>query len=328
MLLHISQIGISPSPAHELQWRPRGARARMAQMTCAQFLRCVPRLASVLACLLTLPIWAQSSDRPLPANDIAAPALDSEQIMQRIEEHEQTQLQALERYHALRHYSVQYRGFFKTISAAIDVEIEYEPSTGKYFRIVSESGSHALCEKVLRRAVDTEREASLNQRATELSAANYNAQLVGTDTLDGRTTYVLNVTPKTSSKYLYQGKIWVDAEDFAVSKMEVQPASNPSFLISHTLIHHTNARVGDFWLPHMNRSETKVRIGGAAVMTIDYGTYQIMPSQALAKKLPAERAHGIAIARPNSGWAHACGRPKMLHPFRLASPCRPYPSYI
>ena len=293
----ILQVRPSPLPANESQWEHRAARARIAQMTCAHFFRCVLRLAPVLACLVTLPTWAQSGALPLAGNDIAAPALDAEKIMQRLEEHEKTQLRTLERYRALRHYSVQYRGFFKTISATMDVEIDYEPSQGKYFRIVSESGSHALCEKVLRRAVDTEREASLNQAATELSAANYSAQLVGTDTLDGHATYVIDVTPKTSSKYLYQGKIWVDAEDFAVSKMEVQPASNPSFLISRTLIHHTNARVGDFWLPHMNRSETKVRIGGTAVMTIDYGTYQIMPSRALAKKLPAERAHAIASAR-------------------------------
>jgi hypothetical protein len=29
-------------------------------------------------------------------------------------------------------------------------------------------------------------------------------------------------------------------------------------------------------LPEKNRSETKVRIGGTAVLTIDYGIYQIV----------------------------------------------------
>jgi len=57
--------------------------------------------------------------------------------------------------------------------------------------------------------------------------------------------------------------------------MEVQPAKNPSFWISQTLIHQTNSRIGGFWLPQRNQSETKVRIGGRAVLTIDYGTYQI-----------------------------------------------------
>jgi hypothetical protein len=69
----------------------------------------------------------------------------------------------------------------------------------------------------------------------------------------------------------------VDEADFAVAKIEAQPSRNPSFWISRTLIHHTNAKRDGFWLPDKNRSETKVRIGGTAVMTIDYGTYQIVP---------------------------------------------------
>ena len=29
------------------------------------------------------------------------------------------------------------------------------------------------------------------------------------------------------------------------------------------------------WLPHQNRSESKIRVGGTAVLTIDYGVYPI-----------------------------------------------------
>jgi hypothetical protein len=71
----------------------------------------------------------------------------------------------------------------------------------------------------------------------------------------------------------------VDGIDFAVARMEVQPGRNPSFWISRTVIHHVNTDMGGFWLPQQNRSETKVRIGGTAVMTIDYGAYRITPRQ-------------------------------------------------
>jgi hypothetical protein len=83
----------------------------------------------------------------------------------------------------------------------------------------------------------------------------------------------------TPSKFLYRGRLWVDGVDFAVARMEVQPGRNPSFWISRTVIHHVNTDMGGFWLPQHNRSETKVRIGGTAVMTIDYGTYRIVPRQ-------------------------------------------------
>ena len=69
----------------------------------------------------------------------------------------------------------------------------------------------------------------------------------------------------------------MDAADFAVVKIDAEPAKNPSVWISRTEINFTNAKTGDFWLPEQNRSETKVRIGGTAVLTIVYGPYQVDP---------------------------------------------------
>ena len=155
------------------------------------------------------------------------------------------------------------------------MELEYDAASGKSFRVVSQSGSHTLCEKVLKRAMDSEKDAAQDRGAHALSPANYKFQLIGSEMLNGRPSYVLQVEPISGSPYLYRGKIWVDAADGAVSRMEVQPAKNPSFWISQTLIHQTNSRIGGFWLPQQNQSETKVRIGGKAVMTIDYGPYRI-----------------------------------------------------
>jgi hypothetical protein len=204
---------------------------------------------------------------------------DSVQIVQAIERHDQFQAKSLERYHALRHYDVEYRGFFKNITAKMDVELDYDATTGKSFRILSESGSHTLCEKVLKRALDSEKDAAQDRGAHALTPANYKFELVGIESLGGRPAYILQVEPLTDSPYLYRGEIWVDAADGAVSKMEVQPAKNPSFWISQTLVRQTNSRVGGFWLPQQNRSETKVRIGGRAVLTISYGPYQIAQPQ-------------------------------------------------
>ena len=98
---------------------------------------------------------------------------------------------------------------------------------------------------------------------------------MGNETLGGRPTYVLHVEPLVPSKFLYRGKVWVDAADFAVVKMETQPAKSPSFWITQTLIHYTGAKTDGFWMPQQMRSETSVRVGGAAVLTINYGNYEI-----------------------------------------------------
>jgi hypothetical protein len=196
------------------------------------------------------------------------------QILALMEHRSQIQQEGLKRYKAVRHYEVEYRGL-GTLEAKMEVEVDFDSTSGKSFRIVSQSGSKILGEKVLKRAIDSEKEAWHDGGATAMTQANYRFQLLGTDSLDGRPAYILNVEPLTESKFLYRGKVWVDATDFAVVKVEASPAKNPSFLISRTTIRYTNAKTGEFWLPQQSRSETKVRIGGTAVLTINYGTYQI-----------------------------------------------------
>jgi hypothetical protein len=214
-------------------------------------------------------VWAANGDTAPAAN------LSAAQIVEQMQRHNQARTQALKHYSSIRHYQVEYRGFSKTVVARMDVEANYDAATGKSFKIVSQSGSKLLCEKVLKRAVESEKEAAQDKGATALTPANYKFHLVGTESLGGRPAYVLDVEPVKESKFLYRGKIWVDAAEFALVKVEAEPAKNPSFWISRSRIQFTNAKMGDFWLPEKNRSETKVRIGGTAVLTIDYGSYQI-----------------------------------------------------
>lgn len=225
--------------------------------------------ATLLVCMIPAVLPADSAARaqvPLPVDEIV------DQMQQR----EATQAKILKRYEAIRHYKVQYQGFGKLIAAKMDVELNFDTVSGKSFRILSQSGSKLLCDKVLKRAVDSEEEASKDRASTALSPANYRFQLVGTDKIQGRPVYILNVDPWKKTKFLYRGTVWVDGADFAVVKIDVEPAQNPSFWISSTQIENTNAKTEGIWLPQQNRSESKIRIGGTAVLTIDYGIYHVI----------------------------------------------------
>jgi len=205
----------------------------------------------------------------------AAPiSLSVHEVVAQVQLRAQAQTLELRRYRAVRHYQVDYR----SLSARMDAEVSYDAVEGKSFRIVSQSGSRLLCDKVLKRALESEIEASRDRGLTALSEANYRFQLTGSETVAGRPAYVLDAQPVTASKFLFRGKVWIDAADFAVVKMETEPARNPSFWISRTLIHYSGAKVNGFWLPREVRTETKVRIGGTAVLSIDYGTYQVVPA--------------------------------------------------
>ncbi|MGD0548799.1 MAG: hypothetical protein ABR991_13420 [Terracidiphilus sp.] len=219
--------------------------------------------------------------RPVRADAPSPSPLTAAQIVDEMQRQNQARTKALKHLKSIRHYEVEYQGYSKKIVAKMEVEFTLDTTSGKSFRILSQSGSKMLCEKVLKRAVESEKEASQDKSATALTAANYRFQLAGSESLGGRPAFVLDVEPVTPSKFLYKGKIWVDAADFALVKIDAEPAKNPSFWIARTRILQTFSKTGGFWQPERNRSETKVRIGGTAVFTIDYGACQIESNVAL-----------------------------------------------
>jgi hypothetical protein len=232
-----------------------------------------PHGRGLLLAVFFLSIAAGAGPESAPPSTAAQ--LSSAQIVEQMQIHDQARARELKHYHATRHYQVEYHGFPEDLAGGMVIEISFDAASGKNFRIVSQSGSNFLCEKVLKRAVDSEKEASQNKGSTALTPANYKFNLTGTETLASGPAYVLDVEPLVPSKFLYRGKIWVDASDFALAKMETHPSKSPSFWISRTMIQSTNAKTGGFWFPEKLRSETKVRIGGQAVFTIDYGKYEV-----------------------------------------------------
>jgi hypothetical protein len=204
-----------------------------------------------------------------------------------MEDRNKERSERLRHYSSERHYHVEYHGFPGTIAASMDVEATYDAPSSKRFRVLSQTGSGLLIDHVLKKLLKSEQEAARDQSRTALTTENYTFGLVGSEVSDGRRFYVLQVEPRVERKLLYLGRIWVDGNDYAVEKIEAEPAQNPSFWIRKTEIHHVYSKIGDFWLPERNRSETKVPIGGTAVLTIDYGVYRVEPSP-LSNSSPAQ----------------------------------------
>lgn len=239
--------------------------------------------------LTAMVFFAVPGARALGGDSSPSPTLTVDQIVTGIQARSQMQNRTLKQYRALRTYGVEYHGM-GSLSARMQVEVTYDAGQGKSFRIVSQSGSLLLRDAVLKRAVDSEKEASKQQSTTALSPANYHFSLLGSGNADGRPVYILKVDPVKPQKYLYRGTIWVDAANFGVVKIQAAPAKNPSMWISRTTIWVTNELTNGFWLPHETRSQTAVRVGGTATMTINYGEYQIGP--------PAPRAAQLLLPDP------------------------------
>jgi hypothetical protein len=193
---------------------------------------------------------------------------------------------------------VHYAGTGGEHNAEIRVHAEYEGPDRKKLTVVSESGSKFICEKVLRKIVDGEMEASdkTNRIQMTLSPENYDAKLVGEEVINtpdggsGVRAWVLNVTPKVDNKFTYRGKVWISEDDFAIMRIHAEPAKNPSWWINKASFDARYVRRGEMWLPGKNVSSSHVRIGGEATLTIDYGSYPVVAARAL--KAPTQSADG------------------------------------
>ncbi|MGA8773669.1 MAG: hypothetical protein WB536_04725 [Terriglobales bacterium] len=182
---------------------------------------------------------------------------------------------ALQGYRGSRTYKLDYYGLFGG-HAELQVEATYRAPNQKEFRVISESGSKLLIKQVLLKLLESEREAQeeRNRQALEISPANYVFSLESAQHTPAGDFYVLDVKPRSKSKYVYAGKIWVDAHDFAVARMEGTPASNPSFWVSHVQVQFEWSKINGFWVPVHNYSVTNVRMGGRAILNINYLDYQ------------------------------------------------------
>jgi len=234
---------------------------------------CVCRVRSLGLFLATLlaasAMLAQSENMSQPGSPDAA------QIVGQLVQKNQERTALLHHFEGCRHYALDYTGFPSSKSAEMVVSVRFDAPAQKQFQVVREHGSQVLINRVLKELLENEKQAvdEQNRKKTALTPENYEFRFVGAEVINGRPQYVLEVAPRTKNKFLYRGKIWVDATDFAVSRISAEPAKNPSFWISHTSIEHEYSKFGDFWLPVRNTSVTKVRLGGTAKLRIDYSNY-------------------------------------------------------
>ena len=207
------------------------------------------------------------------------------EILARVEEKNKERAAELERYESERTYTVEYAGTGGEHHAEIEVRAEVNGPEQKRLTVVSESGSKFLCEKVLRRLVESEQEAGSGQNKAQmaLSTENYSAEVVGEEMVtasgDPVRAWVLRVTPKVDNKFTYRGRVWVSEDDAAVVRIEGEPAKGPSFWISRASFTTVYTRRGDVWLPMRNISHSQVRLGGEATLTIDYGRYPVVETR-------------------------------------------------
>jgi hypothetical protein len=157
------------------------------------------------------------------------------------------------------------------------VHVDCDSNGAKQFTVISEEGSGSIRKHVFQKLLSEETEASRRgaRAGTRLIPANYDFQIVGQESLGSGPAYVLTVSPKTPNKYLIDGKIWVDANDYSIVRIEGQPARNPSFWVHDVHFVHTYQKVGQFWFASSTDTTSQIRIFGDSELTINNADYEL-----------------------------------------------------
>lgn len=192
-------------------------------------------------------------------------------------------------YRGMRRYVLENSKMEKHAEVLASVECDTDGT--KHFEILDEQGWGAARKHVLRKMLESEAEASHPQMRTKtrLSTDNYDFHMSGTEVLSGRPAYVVDISPKRNEERLFEGRIWIDAEDYALVRAEGKPAKNPSIWTRSVHFVHTYHKSGPFWFPISTESITDVRIFGSTKLTIGYFDYAPKPGRAVDFETAAAR---------------------------------------
>src|SRR5580658_5195094 len=182
---------------------------------------------------------------------------------------------ALHGYTAMRRYELENRSRHKRAEMLVKVTSHEDGS--RTFETVSASGWGVVLKHVFPRLLEAEVESSRPEARdrSRVTPENYSFEMIGTEEVRDRPAYVMAIEPRTKNRFLMRGKIWVDAEDYAIVRIEGQPAKNPSFWIRSVHFTHEYRKNGVFWFPMLDDSVNVVRIVGTTEMRIEYFDYAV-----------------------------------------------------
>jgi hypothetical protein len=157
------------------------------------------------------------------------------------------------------------------------VRVEYQAPGHKTFVTESEKGSTLVRDLVLKPLIESESETTSGRahRDSSIGTLNYELNLLGTQDVGRYHCLVVNAHPRWSDKYLFEGKVWIDAEDYAIVRIAGHPARSLSFWITRADFVRQYQKIGEHWLPARDETFVYLRLYGEKTLAIDHHDYAI-----------------------------------------------------
>jgi glycosyltransferase involved in cell wall biosynthesis len=239
-------------------------------------------VALILVGTMTAVVGAKAqSDRKESQTDVTAPVeplppdINENQLFSELLTHNELRNAALLGYTELRTYQV--TDTTGKVRAQESGQMEYRAPDKKTFVTTSESGSGLVRRLALNPLIASEIEAAAGRQHhdSSITPANYIFELLGEQRVGPYQCFVVRARPKRPDKYLFEGKVWIDTQDYAVVRIAGHPAKKLSFWIERADFVREYQRIEGFWLPQRDETFVRVRMYGQKVLTIDHQNYTV-----------------------------------------------------
>ncbi len=187
-------------------------------------------------------------------------------LLARMMAHRSWQDSALREYQAHRRFHAASHRF--NIDSLLEVETKFLSPGPMQSTVVRQEGSAFIREHVFEKILSTESELSSKSQA-DVIPENYLFSMVGSETCEGRRCWHLNIKPRRNDKYLLDGEVWLDAEDFAISRIHGTPSKHVSLWIPRAEVDWHFRRINGIWLTDRIESSSDVRLIGTVQMQIE-----------------------------------------------------------
>lgn len=155
--------------------------------------------------------------------------------------------------------------------------VEYRAPATETFTITSEKGSGFVRHRIFQGLMkDEENRVRTNTDPNSLiTPQNYSLEVVGADRIGNSDCSVIHAVPKHKEIDLFEGKIWIDNQDFAIVKIIGHLAKSPSFWIKQVDFVRDYQKIDGFWLLSREEAVSVIRIFGKETLTVDYQNYTV-----------------------------------------------------
>ena len=223
----------------------------------------------------------------------------ADQIFNELNAHNELRKSALRDYTARRTYQViDLKG---KVHAEEIGRMEFRAPDKKTFIVTSETGSGLIRRMALNPLISSEIAAAAGKEHHDsaISPDNYSLALLGEQQVGRYHCFVARAVPKREDKYLFEGKLWIDVDDFALVRIEGHPAKKLSFWIQRADFVRQYQKLDGFWLPEKDQTFVQVRLYGKKVLTIEHEKYVVNASSDQERLTPTQEARSRDIIATN-----------------------------